>query len=140
MSTLAAKAYHPINGSTEQIWQGFSWPCLFLGFLWYLYKGLWGWGLIALILALCTFGLSWFVFPFFANEQHAKSLMAKGYLTEQQWSQKQGRSEGTRTTAGGTNQKASARVADELTKLAQLKVQGILTEDEFNAQKAKLLS
>jgi hypothetical protein len=45
-----------------------------------------------------------------------------------------------RTTAGDTNQEASARVADELTKLAQLKVQGILTEDEFNAQKAKLLS
>lgn len=139
MSTLVAKAYHPLNGSTEQIWQGFSWPCLFLGFLWYLYKGLWGWGLIALILALCTFGLSWFVFPFFANEQHAKSLMAKGYLTEQQWLLKQERSEGARSAAGGANQEASARVADELMKLAQLKTQGILTEDEFNAQKAKLL-
>ena len=31
-------------------------------------------------------------------------------------------------------------VADELTKLAQLKESGILTEDEFNSQKMKLLS
>jgi len=31
-------------------------------------------------------------------------------------------------------------VADELTKLAKLKVDGVLTEDEFAAQKAKLLS
>ena len=31
-------------------------------------------------------------------------------------------------------------VADELAKLAQLKADGILTEEEFNAQKAKLLN
>ncbi len=31
-------------------------------------------------------------------------------------------------------------IADQLKKLAELKVQGILTEDEFNAQKAKLLN
>ena len=31
-------------------------------------------------------------------------------------------------------------VADELAKLAQLKAAGILTEEEFNAQKAKLLN
>lgn len=31
-------------------------------------------------------------------------------------------------------------VADELAKLAQLKDAGILTEEEFNAQKAKLLN
>jgi hypothetical protein len=31
-------------------------------------------------------------------------------------------------------------VADELTKLAKLKVDGVLTEEEFAAQKAKLLS
>ena len=31
-------------------------------------------------------------------------------------------------------------VADELAKLAKLKADGILTEEEFNAQKAKLLN
>jgi hypothetical protein len=31
-------------------------------------------------------------------------------------------------------------VADELSKLADLKAKGILTEDEFNSQKSKLLN
>ena len=39
----------------------------------------------------------------------------------------------TTGTSGGSN-------ADELTKLAQLRDQGILTDQEFAAQKAKLLS
>ena len=64
MSTFAGQAYHPVNGSTEDIWEGFSWPCLFCGFLWYMYKGMWGWGIIALILAFITFGISWLIFPF----------------------------------------------------------------------------
>ncbi len=33
----------------------------------------------------------------------------------------------------------SASIADELSKLAQLRDQGVLTDDEFAAQKAKLL-
>ena len=35
---------------------------------------------------------------------------------------------------------SSTSVADELTKLAKLKDAGILSEEEFNAQKAKLLN
>lgn len=35
---------------------------------------------------------------------------------------------------------SSASVADELTKLAKLKESGILSEEEFNAQKSKLLN
>ena len=35
---------------------------------------------------------------------------------------------------------AVSSVADELTKLAALKAQGVLTEEEFNKQKLKLLS
>ena len=85
MSRLAGRAYHPSNGSPIEIWEGFSWPCLFLGFIWYVFKGLWGWALIALILAFVSFGLSWLVFPFFANAQYAKALMERGYLTEVQW-------------------------------------------------------
>ncbi len=37
-------------------------------------------------------------------------------------------------------QQNSNSVADELAKLAKLKESGVLTEEEFNAQKAKLLS
>jgi hypothetical protein len=35
---------------------------------------------------------------------------------------------------------AAMSVADELAKLAKLKADGLLTEDEFAVQKAKLLS
>ena len=136
MSKFAAKAYHPINGSTEDTWEGFSWPCLLLGFIWYLYKGLWGWGLIALILAIATFGFSWLAFPFFANDQYTKSLLKRGYLNEKQWHEK---STGTNKNSATAIQKTPISTADELTKLVALRSQGILTESEFSIQKARLL-
>lgn len=138
MSTFAGQAYHPVNGSTEDIWEGFSWPCLFCGFLWYMYKGMWGWGIIALILAFITFGISWLIFPFFANGQYAKALLERGYLNEHQWHERARAIWGDNTPALKSN--AVSLVADELTKLAALKAQGVLTEEEFNKQKLKLLS
>lgn len=130
MSTLVGKAYHPVNGATEEIWEGFSWPCLFCGFLWYMYKGMWGWGIIALILAFGTFGLSWLIFPFFANGQYAKSLLERGYLNEGQWDER------TRARTGidkaGTQ---NASIADELAKLGALREKGLLSDEEFNKQK-----
>lgn len=138
MSTFAAKAYHPINSSTEDIWEGFSWPCLFSGFLWYMYKGMWGWGIIALVLAFSTFGISWLIFPFFANAQYAKSLLQRGYLNEDQWNERAQTSRGTKKPE--SNSRTTLSIADELTKLAELKSQGVLSEEEFNKQKLKLLS
>lgn len=138
MSKLVAKAYHPINDSTEDIWEGFSWPCLFCGFLWYMYKGMWGWGIIALILAFGTFGISWLIFPFFANAQYAKSLLDRGYLNEAQWKER------NQTSRGANRQDAKSHItpsiADELAKLAALKAQGVLSDEEFNKQKLKILS
>ena len=132
MSTRAGKAYHPVNGSIEEVWEGFSWPCLFLGFIWYIYKGMWGWGLIALIVAMSTFGISWLVFPFYSNAQHIQSLKKRGYLSEQQWKDKQAVSTGQRQPASS--------VADELAKLAALKERGVLSDEEFANQKHKLLA
>lgn len=138
MSKLVAKAYHPINDSTEEIWEGFSWPCLFCGFLWYMYKSMWGWGIIALILAAATFGISWLIFPFFANAQYAKALLERGYLNETQWNER------NQTSRGANRQDvkshAASSVADELAKLAALKAQGVLSDEEFNKQKLKILS
>ena len=138
MSKLVAKAYHPVNDSTEEIWEGFSWPCLFCGFLWYMYKGMWGWGIIVLILAFGTFGISWLIFPFFANGQYAKSLLERGYLNEEQWSERKWTSR--EAIRPDVNNPPHFSVADELAKLAALKVQGALTEEEFNTQKLKVFS
>ena len=41
--------------------------------------------------------------------------------------------------SANTKQSDTTSVADEISKLLKLKEQGILTEEEFNAQKAKLL-
>ena len=136
MSKFAAKAYHPVNGATENTWEGFSWPCLFLGFIWYIYKGMWGWALIALILAMFTFGISWIFFPFHANDQYTNSLLKRGYLNRTQW---EAMNKSTSTANTSSNQGTPSSIADELTKLVSLRGQGILTESEFAAQKAKLI-
>lgn len=139
MSTLAGSAYHPINGAAEDIWEGFSWPALFLGFIWFIYKGMWGWGVIAFILALSTFGISWLFFPFFANELYAKSLLGQGYLNAKQWNEKKQVNAGTIKPALQPQQGGSL-IADELAKLVALKERGVLSNEEFNKQKQKLLN
>lgn len=85
MSRLAGRAYHSIKGATEDFWEGFSWPCLFGGFMWFFSKGMWGWGVIALILTIGTFGIAWLIFPFFANGLYAKAFLQKGHFDENNW-------------------------------------------------------
>ena len=137
MSTFAGKAHHPINGAVEEVWEGFSWPCLFLGFIWYLSKGMWGWAVISFIVSIGTYGLAWLAFPFFANAQYANSLLKRGYLNEKQWQQRLK----TSSAADNSNpqQRESSSIADQLQKLAKLKEQGILSDEEFQAAKKRLI-
>ena len=65
-----------------EIYEGFSWPCLFFGFMWYLVKGMFGWAIVNFLVAGFTFGISMLVFPFFANNHRKESLLKKGYLSE----------------------------------------------------------
>ena len=66
MSKPNGNLYHPINNHPEAIYSGFSWPCLFFGFFWFLYKSMWGWAIGHIIAAMCSFGISNLVFPFIA--------------------------------------------------------------------------
>jgi hypothetical protein len=138
MSSLAGYAIHPVNKSREPIYEGFSWPCLGFGCFWFIYKGMWGWGIISFAIAFVSFGLSWLVFPFFANEQYAKSLVAKGYLNEAQ-AKEQDRRTQQMSSSGAATSAPPLSVADELGKLANLRSAGVLTEQEFESQKARLL-
>jgi hypothetical protein len=133
MSTLAGRAYHPINGAAEQIWEGFSWPCLFFGCVWYGYKGMWGWAFIALVLAVATAGVSWLVLPFLANEQYAKHLLSRGYFNEKQWGER------GNTSMSGTISSEPNSAVSELEKLVALKEKGVLTDQEFLHLKDKIL-
>jgi len=80
MSRKIGKLYHPLNNHPEEIYEGFSWPCLLFGFMWYLVKGMFGWAIINFLVAGFTFGISLLIFPFFANNHRKESLLKKGYL------------------------------------------------------------
>ena len=81
MSKSAGLLFHPLNNHPTAIYEGFSWPCLFFGFLWYIYKGVYIWALISFFAAVFTYGLSTVVFPFLGNKHHKESLLKKGYLS-----------------------------------------------------------
>lgn len=82
MSRLAGTMHHPTTMQPIQIFEGFSFPCFFLGGFWYIAKGLWKWTLISFLASLITFGLSWVVFPFLANKHNIQNLLEKGYLPD----------------------------------------------------------
>ena len=79
MSTPSGNLYHPINKHPQAIFTGFSWPCLFFGFFWFLSKNMWAWAVISFLTAIFTWGISNLIFPFFANSQYQNYLLNKGY-------------------------------------------------------------
>ena len=80
MSQPLGKLYHPVNKYPVEIFEGWSWPCLVLGCFWFLDKGMGFWALISFLLAFLTFGISWLIFPAFANRLHADYLRKQGYF------------------------------------------------------------
>lgn len=83
MSTSDGVLIHPGNGYEVEVFTGFSWPCLFFGFFWYGYKGMWGMAILAMLVSASTFGIAWWVFPFFANAHYQTFLRKDGYLLPQ---------------------------------------------------------
>lgn len=84
MSKLIGKLYHPVSKDSVDVYEGFSWPCLFLGCLWYLGKEMVLWAIVSFIATLVTFGGSQLVFPFFSNKQHIDYLKKQGYVLDEQ--------------------------------------------------------
>ena len=137
MSIKGEVLHHPVNGSQEQTWQGFSWPAFFFGVIWLLVKGMYGSFLISLVVILVTGGLAapviWIVYGFIGNDEHKKSLFKKGYLTSAQW---EAQNAASAAPAAPSVQRDNAA---QLRDLAELRDKGALTEEEFSKQKAKLL-
>mgnify|MGYP005871475001 CR=1 FL=1 len=69
---------NPVNGYVEESNLCWLW-CLLFGFTYFAYKGAWGHSLISLILALCTAGISNFIYPFFATSVVRKHYLQKGW-------------------------------------------------------------
>lgn len=95
MSTRIGSLSHPGNRKSVDIYKGFSWPCLFLGPIWFIIKGLWLWAILSIILTLITFGLSFLAFPFLANGLYVKKLRSQGYLSEEEIKEGQASQAGT---------------------------------------------
>ena len=73
-----------------------------------------------------------------ANAQYAKALRERGYLTETEW---RARSDAASAVPGtGRGHRDATSIPDALTKLETLRQQGVLTSEEFQRAKEKLLS
>ncbi len=145
MSTRGPILHHPVNGAPQETWQGFSWPAfLFTGF-WPFVKGMWGHGIIVWLIAICTVGWAapvlWFVYGFKGNEWHRDKLIKEGYLSEEQWADARDARAKPRVTTQVVVSPPSAPtdVIDKLTQLGKLRDTGVLSEDEFLAQKRALI-
>jgi hypothetical protein len=114
----------------------------FFGVFWLLVKGLYGHFVVMLLLVLISYlwaaPIIWIVYGAIGNGVYKSSLLKKGYLTESQWQQ---RSESepsiSKNQAPGSTQKDPL---EKLRELADMRDKGILTEEEFAAQKAKILN
>ncbi|TBX07965.1 hypothetical protein [Clostridium perfringens] len=66
-------------GMLKECKVGFSWTILLFGFFPPFFRGDWKWGLIQLVLAFFTGGLSNLVFCFIYNKIYINSLLQKGF-------------------------------------------------------------
>ena len=70
---------NPANGYVEEITNAPLW-CLLFGCIYFAVKGVWTHAVAALLLALVTGSLSWFVYPFFATQVMRTSYLRRGWI------------------------------------------------------------
>ena len=70
---------NPYTGQIREAPVGFSWTCLFFGFLPAFFRSDLNWGAAMIVCALITAGLCWFIFPFIYNKIYIKGLVNNGY-------------------------------------------------------------
>jgi hypothetical protein len=140
MSVKGQVLRHPVNYSEQQTWDGFSWPAFFFGVFWLLVKGLYGHFIVNLLIVILSSGvlapIVWIVYGFIGNGIHKQSLLKQGYLTQAQLSERAVPSQPVPSAP-------SAERKDQLTKLrelGELREKGVLTDEEFSAQKARVLA
>jgi len=67
------------SGLIKEADWGFSWKTFIFGAFVPLLRGDLAWFFIGIVLAICTFGLAWLVFPFYYNKIYVKKLLAQGF-------------------------------------------------------------
>ncbi len=152
MAKVVAKAFDPKSGMEHPVYEGFSWWALLFGFFFLLYKAAYveaaayfftsigisivissllvnggGADLVSLSLSVLPVQL---VFAAMANSIVANSYVRKGFLTEKQWL---ARKIYSMTPAAPRN------TAEEISKLADLKERGLLSTEEYQKLKSKVI-
>lgn len=78
--TLNATLFrNPANGYVEEVRLAWFWSLLF-GFFYFAVKGIWTHAVAGLVLALLTFGISWLVYPFFAQQIVERHYLRRGWI------------------------------------------------------------
>ncbi len=54
MSKRIGSLINPVDRQEVDIYKGFSWPCLFLGPVWFIVKGMWLWAILSFIIAITS--------------------------------------------------------------------------------------
>jgi hypothetical protein len=69
---------NPANGYEVEVSNAGLW-CFLFGFFYFAVKGVWTHAVAALVLAIVTFGLSWFIYPLFAQQIVETNYLRKGW-------------------------------------------------------------
>lgn len=75
----AMRFKNPSNGYVEESSAPGLW-CLLFGCFYFAVKGVWRHFVLGFMLGLFTFGLSWFVYPFFAKDIIRQDYMRRGWV------------------------------------------------------------
>lgn len=70
---------NPSTGAIKEAPVGFSWTNFFFGFFVPCFRAHWGMAVIQIALAIVTFGISNFVFPFIYNKIYINYLLGEGF-------------------------------------------------------------
>jgi hypothetical protein len=84
MSKHIGYLYNPNNYHPIDIYKGYNFPCFLFGFIWFFLKGMYGWGVLSIILSFPTWGIANIFIGIFANGEYQKFLLNKGYLNDEQ--------------------------------------------------------
>ena len=81
MASTTIHLKHPSFEVTKEAPVGFSWTVFFFGPFPPLFRGDWKYGIIILIAAIFTLGISNLIFIFIYNKLYIKSLLDEGYTS-----------------------------------------------------------
>lgn len=73
-----SKFMNPSNGYTVASSAPFLW-CLLFGSFYFAFKGIWKHFLLSAVAAICTFGIAWFIYPFFASGIIRNHFLERGW-------------------------------------------------------------